>query len=369
MKNIFALILLFLLSVSVHLQGQSTEDNTQKTKISAYFWSDYFYNVIRDNDHAQITSNRTLTGNKDNSGFQIRRMNLTFDHKLEKNISARLRFESENESFTQNGRSAAFIKDLYVEVKDAFAGQDVVLGLQANPMIELADRYWNNRHIEKTIGDYRGFFSSRDLGVSIAGDILEDGLLNYKFLFGNRSALRIEDNNSKSFQLTLNGTAAGSFSYMLNTEFVNYGNMLVNTGSAETEYANNQYSGFVLVDYTQKGFFSLTAEGIYSVRQNGASSAGVYSDRNTLAFSVHGKYHISPELNAALRYDYIDPNSSSDFKNDSRTGYIAVLNWKANKYITVSPNVLVEEYEELANGNKYRPSVTGRITFNVVLIP
>lgn len=368
MKYTLAVIFFLFFSHPAATQTQPAADSTS-TKISAYFFGDYFYNAVRDNDHKQITSNRVITGDVGSSAFQIRRMNLTLDHKLDKKITTRLRLEGENESFTGNGRSAAFLKDVYVEWLDLFEGHSLTIGLQSNPMIDYADRYWENRHIEKTIGDYRGFFSSRDLGVSLAGNLIDGGKLSYKLLFGNRSALKTEDNNSKSFQLTLHSKPAGNLSVMFNTEFVNYGAMMVSAGTAQTEYSNYQYSGHLLVDYSEKGAYSVTAEGIYAVRKNGDKIGSVYYDRNSLAFSLHGRYFFTPTLNAALRFDYFDVNSLSDFGNDSRTGYMAILNWKANKYITISPNVMVENYEELASGNKYRPSVTGRITFNCVLIP
>ena len=67
-------------------------------------------------------------------------------------------------------------------------------------------------------------------------------------------------------------------------------------------------------------------------------------------------------LLALLRYDYFDPNMDGDFKGDSRNYFIAGLDFKADKNISIIPNVIYESYESLPDGRSFDSSVTGRVT-------
>lgn len=65
------------------------------------------------------------------------------------------------------------------------------------------------------------------------------------------------------------------------------------------------------------------------------------------------------------RYDYLDPasESGSDLRNLLLFGSI----FQPDEKICITPNILIETYENLSGGTKVDPSITGRLTFFFII--
>jgi hypothetical protein len=99
-------------------------------------------------------------------------------------------------------------------------------------------------------------------------------------------------------------------------------------------------------------------------------AGGTLGSRSGMGISVFGSCAIVPELSAVARYDFFDPNTNSatNAKGDARNFVIAGLSWKADKNVSVIPNLLYETYEAPAGGSAPDPSVTARLTLHYVFL-
>ena len=98
------------------------------------------------------------------------------------------------------------------------------------------------------------------------------------------------------------------------------------------------------------------------INQNDYFSSGELKNKNGLAISAFGSYWFTETIAGLLRYDYFDPNLDEYSKGNSRNYFIAGMDIKADKSISIIPNVLFESYEELNNGTSFDASITGRLT-------
>ncbi len=102
------------------------------------------------------------------------------------------------------------------------------------------------------------------------------------------------------------------------------------------------------------------------MNQNSLNTGGTINPElknlNAIGISVFGSYSFSDVVSALLRYDYFDPNLDELFKGDSRNYFIAGVDYKVDKNISIIPNLIFESYESLPNGTSFDASMTGRVT-------
>jgi len=119
--------------------------------------------------------------------------------------------------------------------------------------------------------------------------------------------------------------------------------------------------------YQEKDKFAAGAESFWQINYNDViqSEPDVYkiNNRNALGVSLFGWYKFSQKLVGVGRYDYFDPNISADFEGDSRNYFILGLSFILHEKVTITPNFLLETYEQPLDGVSIDPSLTGRITF------
>ncbi|MBW3670557.1 MAG: hypothetical protein KY432_02665 [Acidobacteria bacterium] len=182
----FALLLLALL-LSLTLSAQQT-DWYEKTKIGFVGFGDYYY-VAESHDEEIEGEN----------GLWFRRIYLTFDHKFDDKLSARLRFEANHPGdFESSGELEPFIKDAWVKYRVS-DGHAVVAGIQPTPAFSAIEDFWGYRSLEKTPNDLFRINSSRDFGIAAQGAINDSGSLQYHAMFGNGSGVANEINQDKYF--------------------------------------------------------------------------------------------------------------------------------------------------------------------------
>ncbi len=144
-------------------------------KFSALVFGDYYY-FAEDHDS-------TL---KDQNGFWIRRVNLSWDQKFDESYSARVRLETASPGDFSPDKQAAMI----TYVKDAWLkwqknNQGIYIGLSTTPSHSFHEDFWGYRHLERMSGELQGFMSSRDMGLAVQGKLGAERRLGYHVMVGN----------------------------------------------------------------------------------------------------------------------------------------------------------------------------------------
>lgn len=335
-------------------------------KFSSFVFGDYFYNVTRE---SVIPSNAVLTGNKDFNGFQFRRIFFTYDNDISQTFAARFRVEADQSALSTNTRILTYIKDAFLRWKNIFSGSDLILGIQGPPAFEVSESFWGYRSLEKTIMDLRSIVSSRDFGVSLRGKLDADSKFNYWVMYANNSSHSPEFDKYKRYYAHINFKATPKLTITLYGDITDRAmiNDTNSTSSPKATLSNNYITSALFIGYKESDKFTLGLEGFMQSLQNGnAAKVGTaynYSNKNSLGFSVFGYYNLSDIYSLIGRFDYFDPNNSSDYKGDSRNYIILGFNYKADKNVHIIPNIQFETYEKLPNGTEIKTAVTARITF------
>lgn len=360
MKKVLLTIAVILLSTNILLP----QEILNKGRISGYMFGDYFYNVSRDTGISSL-SNVVNGGKKDLNGLQLRRIYFTYDYDISESFVTRFRLEADQVSNTNDGKIGVFVKDAYLLWKNIFKGSDFIFGIQPTPAFEVSEGIWGNRFLEKTILDLRGIVSSRDLAASLKGKIDGEGIFKYWLMIGNGSGNKPETDKYKRFYVHLQFSPIKQFSATLYADLKARPNIEdpTSTTNPPAKIANNDLTYALFFGYKEKDAYTIGVEGFLNTRQNGMISNGILRDRTGLGLSVFGSYYFSKEISAVGRFDYYDPNTDSESEGDSRNWFIFSVNYKLDEKVIISPNVLIETYESIPDGNNIDASITPRITF------
>jgi hypothetical protein len=339
-----------------------------QVKISGILFGDYFYNAWRDTAVANgVTVKNIATGGaRDFSGFQFRRVYLTFDDDVTENVSLRFRLEDDQIAAGSGGTNNLFVKDASLKWKNIFLGSDLAFGEQPTPL-EISEAAWGYRSLEKVQLDLRGIVTTRDLGLSLRGRIDGEGNYNYWIIAGNNSNTGVESDKYKRYYASFQVKPFTNFQiwvygdYALQAPAVNIGNKDKTTLAA-------------LASYSLKDAYSIGLEGFsqsaaHSFQPKTGTITGGYESLVASGLSFFAWYNVFHDINVIARYDVYDPNTSSasNAKGDSRNLFIAGISWKADKSLSIQPNIEYETYEDKpASGSSpkvsYDPSITGRLT-------
>ncbi|MGB5529878.1 MAG: hypothetical protein WBQ32_07905, partial [Ignavibacteriaceae bacterium] len=358
MKRIFFTGLLCLI---ISIQSFSQEQSGGN--ISGYMFGDYFYNILRDSTIDNLNYN-ALGGQKDVQGFEFRRIYFTYDYKISNQFSTRFRLESQTLVGVQNTLFLTFIKDASLKWKNIFEGSDFIFGIQPNPTFQVSEDFWNYRSLEETIMDLRSIAGSRDFGVSLKGKLSSSGSIKYWFMYGNGSVLESEGDKFKRVYALIElipsnewvFTVYGDYRFKPQKEF----------SQVEQSFNNDSFTSALLLGYQNNSNFRIGFEPFLQINYNDQikSETDVYKimNRNALGLSFFGWLKFTESLVGVGRYDYFDPNISSEYKGDSRNYFLLGLSFILHEKVTITPNFIMETYEKPANGVSIDPSLTGRIT-------
>ncbi|MBX7045283.1 MAG: hypothetical protein K1X86_05520 [Ignavibacteria bacterium] len=324
------------------------QDSTSKGKISGYMFGDVYYNFSRDID--STIKNQAYGGKQDASGFQFRRIYLTYDYNISKDFFTRFRLEGGRDEVFQNGKIGVFIKDAYIEWKEVFKGSSLIFGIQPTTAYALSEKIWEHRHIEKTIMDLRGIIDSRDFGLSLKGSFDKDEKYSYSVMAGNNSGVKVENDKYKRVNANLTFRPANSFYISAFSDF--------RTAAGNDDYSKNEFTYSVFFGYKKSEIFTAGAESYYNIIKN---YLGKGEDKTGLGLSVFAVKPLDAKLSLFGRYDYFDDNTKSFSKYDSRDLFIFGFDYKPNAHVYISPNFAIEYYER-TGGETIKPSVTGRLT-------
>lgn len=350
--------------VSQPLQAQ--ESDKPSGKLSGVFFMDYYYNLQRDTGIANL-KNTMFKGDEDLQGFQIRRINITYDYKFNAKFSSRFRLESDEANFTTNlsgnkaNKFGMFVKDAWVRWNYA-GSHELYFGIQGPPSFEISEKFWGNRYIEKTIMDGRGICSSRDLGLSLKGKVLSSGKVLYWVMLANGSPSLPEADKYKRYYGHLEIKPIDGMAITL------YADYQARAAKANAFLAGNSLPNGILTSalfagYQKKDKLSFGAEAYYMMTENGTKLPDSYTSMNGYGLSVFGTYWFAKQWNAFARYDLFEPNSDEAVAFDSRNLAIGGIGFKPSENFVISGNVVMESFEQPDNYT-IKSSVTPRITLS-----
>lgn len=364
-KKLFLVTLILIASVKVLF----CQEVVNKGRFSGYMFGDYFYNLTRDTGISSLP-NVVNGGERDLNGFQLRRVYFTYDYDISESFTTRFRLEADQVANTSNNKIGVFVKDAYLQWKNIFKGSDLIFGIQPPPAYEISEGIWGNRFLEKTIMDVRGIVPSRDIALSLKGNLLSDGMLKYWLMIGDGSGNSPEVDKYKRFYVHLQLNPIKDLTATLYADLkarpnINDPN---STTTPPATLSNNELTYALFVGYKKKDAYTFGVESFLNQRQNGMITGSDIKDRISLGVSVFASYNFMKQLALVGRYDYYDPNVDSDVKGDSRNWFIFSLNVKPEDKVTISPNVLIETYESLPGGRTFKSSITPRITFFYIFL-
>jgi hypothetical protein len=364
------LLILFVIATSLTAQDKPAG------KFSGYMFGDYFYNVQRDTLIGSF-KNAATNGAKDYQAFQLRRIYFTYDNDISASFTTRFRLEGST--------GAPVVKDAYLKWKNMFGGTDALFGMQPTPAYDISEAAWGYRSLEKTIMDLRGIVPSRDLGLSLRGKITGDGMLNYWVMVGNNSGTNAETDKYKRYYVNLQIKPVANLQATLYADYAAQANVNDPTSTTvpKATVSHGMTTTALFVGYGVSDKYNLGFEGFMSTVADDYVKVGSPSlnSRTAMGISVFGSYNFTTDVAAVVRYDNFNPNTDSDAKdplkvsaasvpnNLARNYVIAALAWKADKNVSIMPNVQYETYEAAAHATVTpKASVTARLTFYYVFL-
>jgi len=269
-------------------------------------------------------------------GFQIRRINLTFDKKIDDAVSIRVRMEMEspNVDRTPDTKLIPYLKDAYLSYK--MENAKFTFGVQPTIILETPEKVWGLRPAEKTLLDFQKVVSSRDLGFSLGfkQSIVELNLLAAK---GGKNKL------NNYFGLKIQPLEGLTIDFSGRYEIIN---------DTTTATLLRPFIGY------ERPTFRTGVEFAYYQREN---------DKQGFA-SVFAVKEITRRIEAYLRYDRImqankEANKISymPMSTLSKSNIIfAGLSFKIAKNVSIIPNLAYVMYDN----NNIKNDLYAKLTFN-----
>ena len=335
------LLIFFVMSLALNVFGQDKKEEKSSGKFSGYMFGDYYYFI--DNHKPDL---------KDQRGIWFRRIYFTYDYKINRSFSTRLRLEMSNEfNFEETKTMVPFVKDAWLKYK--FSKQAFILGISPTPTFQILEKFWGYRSVEKTPLDLQKMASSRDFGLALKGQLDKSGKFKYHLMFSNGSSNKQEIDKGKSGLLSL--------AYFPTKEFVVevYGDYADHDGNTDW--------------YTLQAFLGYNSKTIRSGLMYADQTRQQGSDEDlkmrVASFFLVGA--ISEQVSLLARIDRnFDPNPKGEKisyvpfdKNSESTFFIIGGDWHPVKGVSFIPNVELVKYDENDNGLTPTTDVIARVTF------
>jgi hypothetical protein len=278
------------------------------------------------------------------NGFILRRGYLTFDKGLSETLSARLRFEvAQPGDYRTNANMEPFVKDAFLRWKQS-ARFELVAGISPTPTWETIERVWGYRAVERTAAEVFRFGSSRDFGLAAMGTLDAAKRVRYHVMAGNGAGVGTETNTGKKI--------AAALSYGLTKE--------------------------TLVEvYADRIDADRTTTQLFGAWQRENARAGVQFTRQTRGdgdlhlASLFGVVNVRPNVAVLARIDRMfEPHPEADrisylpmSTTSAPTLFLAGVDWKVHKYVSIIPNVTLVTYEDDGVENEVLAKVTLSVAF------
>jgi hypothetical protein len=349
MKTKFQFIFVFVLVLTVSFIANAQDNNAVGSvgpvKFSGLMFGDLFYNA-----------NAISPANKDLNGWQFRRIYITTDYTINDQFSTRFRMES---AISSGSNIGVFVKDAWLKWKDIFKGSDLIVGMSPTPAFDVSEGAWGYRSLEKTIMDYFGIVSSRDVGIDLKGKFDESGTAKYWLKVGDGSGNKPETDKYKRYYAQLQFNPTKNF---LITVYGDYASKPQKRDPFDGELKNN--SAFVaagFLSYQEAKVFALGLEGFITSQQNNYSPTGAaeaLGSQSGFGISAWGRASLTDKIGIVARYDTYDPNTNNAAKNDTQGLFIGAVDFKVAPKVSVMPGVEIHTLQGASDSD-----VTPRVTF------
>lgn len=317
MKKLVSILVLTLILIS-QTYSQSL------TKISGLAYFDYFYNIKNKIDSL-----------RDSQGFQFRRIFLTFDFDVTNKLSTRFRLEQESQG--NQTKQFLFLKDMYFQYK--FDDAQLFAGLIPTPGIDVEEKYWGYRSVEKIQSDLRGWISTRDLGISLKSNVKEKS--SYVIMVGNNSSHGTEIDKYKRLYFHFFNQFENAIGASIDFTFANGPqNKNIFFSKLGLFRSSSNYSGGVTFVYFLKQRLLANNENL-----------------NEYGLSLFGNYKFLENWKALLRFDVYEPDLKAT--SDKELTLIGGIDYKLEKNLNIIPNFIYNDYEN----KNLKDDLTFRLTF------
>lgn len=330
-----------------------TDPDFPRGRISGTMFGDAYYNVSGDPTHTysgsadlgKVNVDGTPNITRDLNGIQLRRVYFQLDNDLSVKFSTRFRLEMDGKELTSGGKLGVFVKNAYLQVKNAIPRGNFLFGEITTPTFENSEAFWQYRSIEKTIADFRGVAPSSDLGIEMKGFLDANHKIGYSGMVGDGNGQKPENNRYKRLYLAIPILPIRDLRI---EPYVDY-EWGVN-GADRNVY--KVFAGYEL----KKG-----AIGVELV--DAVQHSRVAANTEPRGLSAFGRMAWTPTLATFMRYDRWQPNKRADNRVDQDL-FIGGVDWQPYKDVHVMPNV--ESLQYRAQGTGVAPphhDTQARLTF------
>lgn len=263
----------------------------------------------------------------DTSSFRFRRVQFTLDQDLDTVFAVRVQFEADDNELTSKGKSAAFLKQVWLRWSRFGPLGNLTMGMSLTPTWALVESYWGYRSLEKTLLDFQGLGTATDLGVALQQAPVPGHPLGWHLMFANGSGQKPENNAAKKLMLSV-PYKFGNF------VFEGMGDFEGETGPHD-KWTAQGFLGW------QKG---PDAAGLQGFRRVNAAAGVAGADVIPAGASLFGHRRLNDHWSAVGRVDWFDPDSKQSSAGYREMYWIAALDASPRSNVHLMPNVLVRNY-------------------------
>ncbi|HLP15331.1 MAG TPA: hypothetical protein VK470_03670 [Bacteroidota bacterium] len=338
MKALSLIVSAFVLFTPVSAQQRQAQPKKAATVTSGFKglgFIDYYYNAQNPSPDA-----------KGLNAFDIRRLNLGYEHSFTKNVLVYSELEANDGELTGTSKYSVFVKQAFVELKNILPQMRMVMGLSPTPAVVTSERLWGYRMLQKLPLDYYGLAPTVDNGIALKGKIDPYGLLSYHVMVANGTGTLVESNKMKRIYASLGLTPTPGFVLEGYGDFENLGD----------DRYRATFKG--LVGY-ESSSFTAALEGVYRI--NHQTVRRNYNE-SPYAVSLYGWMQADNDVRFVYRGDYYDPdqNRTSGIRMIEAT--IGIDYMPVND-VHIVPNLIYTSYtNKRSSGLKPDDAITLRLT-------
>lgn len=289
------------------------------------------------------------------NGFWMRRIYLTFDYNIVKDLDFRLRFEANSAGSPLEPplKIDPFVKDAWIRWSPG--DHMFFFGLSATPTFDDLEKVWGYRDVLKTPLDLQKMAPSRDFGITGRGKFGPGKNLQYYIVLGNGAGTRSETNSGKAAYGAF-AVTPGDFFFQVYGDYNN-----LEAGS----YATAQFFGSWSVEAGRIG--------VQYSHQRRNRDAADEEDFDLRILSLFGVWVPSDRLAILARYDRMfDPNPFAPtiaylpMSADGNSNLVLLgLDVTIVEQFHVIPNFETVFYQALGDGEAPGTDFVPRLTFSV----
>ncbi len=345
------------------LEQSQNQSFVKSFKVFGEVFGDYYYKTGGSNNPG-IGTSEYCNVKKDAQAFAFRRIYFGSAFEFSPKFEGKIMLESNDDQLLPNGKkSAGNLKYAYIKWKEIYKGASLILGAQSTlTWSRFTEKIWGYRSIEKTIFDARKLGSSNDVGISLAGKLLNEKI-GYNLMIGNGQGQKPENNRFKKFYFSVNGKEFDK--HLLWEVYLDYEDQ--NPVSWHWQTNKTTIKGFL--GYQTAGLTAGIEGGKQAQENYGVNIDTLISKIDTVnvvptgyTFFVKGNI-IKDKLNAFVRFDLWNPDSK--VSNDGWKEYFTVIgiDFTPTKNVHFMPNLWVNMYDNKNGKDTRLADVVPRLTF------